>query len=61
MNATTTLTQGADDGRQLKYLTVVDEFTRQGLAIRIGRSLTASDVTRILEQLFHEHGNHPEK
>jgi transposase InsO family protein len=45
-----------DDGRQLKCLTVVDEFTRQGLAIRIARSLTAGDVIRILEELFHEHG-----
>jgi transposase InsO family protein len=45
-----------EDGRQLKCLTVVDEFARQGLAIRIGRSLTASDITRILEELFREHG-----
>ena len=45
-----------DDGRQLKCLTVVDEFTRQGLAIRIGRSLTAVDVVRILDELFAEHG-----
>ena len=45
-----------DDGRQLKCLTVVDEFTRQGLAIRIGRSLTGRDVVRILDQLFEEHG-----
>ena len=44
------------DARQLKCLTVVDEFTRQGLAIRIGRSLTAGDVTRILEELFRQHG-----
>jgi transposase InsO family protein len=45
-----------DDGRQLKCLTVVDEFSRQGLAIRLGRSLTATDVTRILDELFREHG-----
>jgi transposase InsO family protein len=45
-----------DDGRQLKCLTVVDEFSRQGLAIRVGRSLTATDVTRILDDLFREHG-----
>jgi hypothetical protein len=30
-----------DDGRRLKCLTVVDEFTRQGLSIDIGRSMTA--------------------
>ena len=45
-----------DDARQLKCLTVVDEFTRQGLTIDIGRSLTASDVIRSLERLFQQHG-----
>jgi len=45
-----------EDSRQLKCLTVVDEFTRQGLTIRLGRSLTAHDITRILEELFREHG-----
>jgi transposase InsO family protein len=45
-----------EDARQLKCLTVVDEFTRQGLAIPIARSLTASDVIRHLDALFHEHG-----
>lgn len=45
-----------EDGRQLKCLTVVDEFTRQGLAVRTGRSLTAGDVTRILDELFRQHG-----
>jgi len=45
-----------EDKRQLKCLTVVDEFTRQGLAIRIARSLTANDAVRILDDLFHEHG-----
>ena len=44
-----------EDGRQLKCLTIVDE---QGLSIEVGRSLTAYDVTRILESLFHKHG-HP--
>ena len=44
------------DARQLKCLTVVDEFTRQGLSIKVGRSLTAGDVIRVLEKLFHEHG-----
>ena len=45
-----------EDARQLKCLTVVDEFTRQGLAIRVNRSLTAGDVIRILEELFREYG-----
>jgi len=35
-----------EDGRQLKCLTVVDEFSRLGLTIQFGRSLTAPDVTQ---------------
>jgi len=45
-----------EDGRQLKCLTVVDEFTRHGLAIEVARSLTAGDVIRTLERLFKVHG-----
>ncbi len=45
-----------DDSRRLKCLTVVDEFTRQGLTIDIGRSLTAGDVILSLERLFQLHG-----
>jgi transposase InsO family protein len=45
-----------EDARQLKCMTVVDEFTRQGFEITVGRSLTASDVIRILAKLFAEHG-----
>ncbi len=44
------------DGRQLKCLTVVDEFTRQGFEITVARTLSASDVIGVLEKLFHEHG-----
>jgi len=45
-----------EDHRTLKCLTVVDEFTRQGIDIRVGRSITASDVIRILQDLFQTHG-----
>jgi putative transposase len=45
-----------EDARRLKCLTVVDEFTRRGLTIEVGRSLTARDVKRVLEGLFHTHG-----
>jgi len=44
------------DGRKLKCLTVVDEFTREGLGIEIARSLTAADVIRILAWLIRQHG-----
>ena len=46
-----------EDGWQLKCLTAVDEFSRLGLAIQLGRSLTAHDVTRILDELFRQHGS----
>ncbi len=45
-----------EDRRSLKCLTIVDEFTRQGLDIRVGRSLTASDVICVLDALFRLHG-----
>jgi len=45
-----------EDTRQLKCLTVVDEFTRQGLTIEVSRSITSGDVIRILESLFHQCG-----
>lgn len=44
------------DGRRLKFLTVADEFTRQGLAIECARSLTAKEVKNILGLLFAIHG-----
>lgn len=46
----------SEDGRQLKCLTVVDEFTREGLTIEVARSITAGDVIRTLERLFEQHG-----
>ena len=45
-----------EDARQLKCMTVVDEFTRQGFEITVGRSLTAGDVIRVLDKLFRQHG-----
>jgi transposase InsO family protein len=44
------------DGKRLRCLTIVDEFTREGLAIRCARSLTAGDVVRVLEELMARHG-----
>ena len=38
------------DGRSLKCLTVVDEFTREGLAVRVNRSMTAIDVVQVLAE-----------
>ena len=44
------------DGRSLKCLTVVDEFTREGLAVRANRSMTSGDVVRVLAELMRCHG-----
>lgn len=44
------------DGRRLKCLTVLDEYTREGLTIYCARSLTAGDVVQVLQQLFAQHG-----
>jgi len=41
-----------EDGRKLKFLTVLDEFTRESLTIEVGRSIKAKDVIAILEYLF---------
>jgi putative transposase len=45
-----------DDGRPLKLLTVVDEYTRECLAIRVERRMTSHDVLYALSELFLEYG-----
>jgi transposase InsO family protein len=44
------------DGRALRMLTMVDEFTRECLAIEVGRKLNSQDVLRVLARLFLQHG-----
>ena len=44
------------DGSVFRLLTVMDEFTREGLAVVAGRSLPASAVRQVLARLFVEHG-----
>ncbi len=44
------------DGRTLKLLPVLDEYTRECLAIKVGRSLTSSDVIDVLDGLFRRRG-----
>jgi len=41
-----------EDGRILKLLTILDEFTRESLAIEVSRSIRARDVIAVLEYLF---------
>src|ERR671912_1219139 len=40
------------DGRKYRMLNVVDEFTHECLAIRVGRKLKATDVIDVLSDLF---------
>jgi putative transposase len=44
------------DGRRLKCLTVLDEHTRECLAISCARSITAGDVVRVLQHLCSQRG-----
>jgi putative transposase len=44
------------DGRKLKMLPIVDEFTRECLTIEVERSLTAADVVATLQFLFELRG-----
>jgi transposase InsO family protein len=44
------------DGRQLRLLTVLDEYTRESLAIKTGRKLSSRDVITTLAKLFISKG-----
>lgn len=43
-----------EDGRQLKLLTLVDEFTRESLCVHVARHIKARDVIHQLAALFIE-------
>ena len=42
-------TDRTEDGRQLRVLAVIDETTRECLAIEVARSFTAQNVTGVLQ------------
>ena len=44
------------EGKRLKVLTVLDEFTREGLALHCARHITSGDVIRLLQRLFAQRG-----
>jgi putative transposase len=44
------------DGRPLKLLTLLDEFTRESLAIEVSRSIRSKDVIEVLGYLFMVRG-----
>ena len=44
------------DGRRLRFLTVIDEFTREAIWIECARFLNSHDVVRVLNQLVESRG-----
>ena len=44
------------NGKAIRMLTVIDEHTRECLAIETGRKLNSQNVMDVLSQLFIEHG-----
>ena len=44
------------DGRSIRLLNIVDEYTRQCLSIKVGRSITSEDAIDTLAELFAMHG-----
>ncbi|MEU2032610.1 IS3 family transposase [Nocardia amamiensis] len=48
------------DGRQIRFLDIVDEFTREALAIRAFRSCTADALIDVLEEIIAATGRKPE-
>jgi len=45
-----------EDGQPLRFLTVEDEYTREGLETATGRSMTGDRVIDVLKALFSERG-----
>ena len=45
-----------EDGKAVRMLTVIDEFTRECLTIRVARKLKSDDVIHAMTELFVLHG-----
>ena len=43
-------------GERFRLLTLVDNFSRESLAIEVGQRLTGDDVVRVLERVTAERG-----
>lgn len=50
------VSDGSEDGKRLKFLTIIDEFTRKCLEIHAACSITSQDVVAQLSNLFAKHG-----
>ena len=49
------------DGRRFRLLTIVDDFTRESLAIEVGQRLNGDDVARVLDRIKGTRGVLPRK
>lgn len=49
------------DGRRFRLLTIVEDFTRESLAIEVGSGLRGDDVARVLDRIKSARGALPEK
>ncbi len=47
------------DGRTLKMLNVIDEYTREGLVIKVDRWIDADQVVNVLDRLAKDRGTPP--
>ncbi|WP_145301935.1 IS3 family transposase [Crateriforma conspicua] len=45
-----------EDGRSLKILSLIDEFTRECIALEVGRKFTGDDLVALLSDLFVSRG-----
>jgi transposase InsO family protein len=50
------LFDATEDGRRLKWMPVLDEHTRECLALEVERSITSGDVIGVLDRLIAERG-----
>lgn len=44
------------NGKKIRMLTVIDEFTRKCLKVHVGYRLQSNDVIKVLSELFIKHG-----
>jgi len=44
------------NGRSIKWLSIIDEYTRECLALEVSRTMTAADVIDVLIELVHTRG-----
>src|SRR5438128_12502545 len=51
-----TITRRSETDTRLKLTNIVDEYTREALAMRVGRHCTSEDVIRELERLTDRYG-----